>query len=226
MLAVALLGVALLPAGQRIAENRHARAVMCVFGPALKCRTSPHPPWIARLLPGFLSRDLWPRVVDDAAAINSNGRPRQFSDNDLKEIYIFRHLEELSVTDCPITDRGLAYVVRLRELKTLGLAGTKVTDEGLRAIAGMQSIEMLVLSRTAVTDDGLRYIANMPNLRSLSLRRTGITDRAATILGSMPALKGLVVTDTGLTVAGAAALRKLMPHASISADVLKGTGVE
>ena len=171
----------------------------------------PAPPgW--RLCCRSAPREFWPRYGDRVVRIGANGQQNAFSDDDLKDLRLFRHLRELRIPGSLITDRGVEYIVPLRGLKALDLSGSKITDAGLKKIAMIRSLELLGLPETAVTDEGIRHLVALPRLKVLWLSGTKVTDRAAETIGQIKTLEQVSVNQTGFTLAGGTVLRKLLPN--------------
>ena len=56
------------------------------------------------------------------------------TDNDLQPLAVFGKLQVLNLSNTPITDNGVIYLIRLHGLKALHLKNTQITDEGIRRL--------------------------------------------------------------------------------------------
>jgi hypothetical protein len=113
-------------------------------------------------------------------------------------------LQELDLSDNPITDAGLACLDGLSQLKTLDLRNTRITDAGLKHLARCGSLEQLHLNGTPITDAGLAELKSLTALRALTLGNTRITDEGlkhVQAFGQLQrlALFGTAITDEGLS---------------------------
>jgi tetratricopeptide (TPR) repeat protein len=95
---------------------------------------------------------------------NTVGRGQDFTgilhgegvrNRDLAELAGIEVVTFLNLSNCPVTDAGLAALGHLTRLKNLNLSGTKITDAGLSHLKGLPSLEKLDVDGTAVTDAGL-----------------------------------------------------------------------
>ncbi len=112
-------------------------------------------------------------------------------DADLEILADLPELQELCVSNVPISDAGLQHVLKLHSLEVLELANTAV--QGTDSIRNLAKLKCLMLNNTAVTDDGIKHLASLKNLRRLALGDTRITDQA--ILELRPFKARRVVSD-------------------------------
>jgi hypothetical protein len=144
-------------------------------------------------------------------------RDTKASDDDLKVLSKLPALENLDLTNAPITGAGLAHLRGLRNLQHLGLWNTKVDDAGLEHLARLTKLQSLVLDGTRVTDAGLEYLAGLTDLEGwLDLSGTGVTDVGLKHLEKLTKLRNLNLRKTAVTWAGAAKLRESLKEADIS----------
>jgi hypothetical protein len=72
---------------------------------------------------------------------------------------------QLALIDAPLTDAGVARLLRLAGLTRLNLSGTAVSDAGLDLLGTLTNLCWVGVERTAVTDEGIaRLKARLPNL--------------------------------------------------------------
>ncbi len=81
----------------------------------------------------------------------------------------FPQLENLDLSDNPLTNKGMEGLARLKNLRRLLLRDALVTDDGLKAIAGLTNLEELDLSGVRITDTGIEYLRNLKAMRRLNL---------------------------------------------------------
>jgi len=82
------------------------------------------------------------------------------TDRDLASLRDLPDLHELAITDAPITDAGLEYLLHLHRLRWLWLGRTGITDRGLEALSPLRLIGLSVIG-TAITDDGILRFARL-----------------------------------------------------------------
>jgi hypothetical protein len=82
----------------------------------------------------------------------------------------------LVLSNCPVSDRGLAGLASADNLVWLQIDGTKVTDAALPHISNLTSLERLDLHGTRVSDEGVRSLLHLSNLRSVRLDGTAVTE--------------------------------------------------
>lgn len=81
---------------------------------------------------------------------------------DLTGFQYFPKLKELSLSETPVDDAGLASASRLTELTTLNLTGTKVTDAGLSYLQPLKKLTHLRLTETNTSSDAISALEKMP----------------------------------------------------------------
>ena len=76
-------------------------------------------------------------------------------------------LEELDLSRCDITDKGLEALRGHKMLRTLWLTGnTGITNEGLTILASLPRLELTDISETSITEDGWKnLVSKSPRLR-------------------------------------------------------------
>ncbi len=69
-------------------------------------------------------------------------------------------LQELDLSDTPITDKGLEILgsMDFPQLKSLTLEGTDISDKGLSHLENLHSLEFIGLAKTKVTKNGARHL--------------------------------------------------------------------
>lgn len=96
-------------------------------------------------------------------------------DDDLQQLHLFEHLQQLNLGGTRITNAALDHLVPAGELEYLGLMGTRIDDDGLSKIAELPSLRFLGLAGTDVTDAGLESLSRIQTLEAINLRSTDVT---------------------------------------------------
>ncbi|HLH28156.1 MAG TPA: sigma-70 family RNA polymerase sigma factor, partial [Acidimicrobiales bacterium] len=115
------------------------------------------------------------RVERDVVSVNLVAT--SVTNNDLKLLSFFPHLQVLHLHHNAIGDAGVANLQGLENLTTLDLFDTRITDASLVHLAEwMPFLQELELSDTKVTDAGLLHLKGLKHLRRLDVRKTTITE--------------------------------------------------
>jgi len=101
-------------------------------------------------------------------------------------------LKALDLTNIPLNDESIRYLIRLEGLEALGLSGSALTTQGMKYLAThavfKSTLKCLKLCFTEqLTDDCLQYISQFPHLTELDLWGTKLT---------LPALLSLMSYET------------------------------
>src|SRR5262249_28807628 len=122
------------------------------------------PQWLRRIWPHqdfpFFRRVTWARVGSD---------PSRFDDESLVAISQLNRLRVLEISDCAVTDAGLAHLGRCSDLECLNLSGTKITDTGIIYLSGLRGLCRLNLSGTAITDTAIDTITRLDALEDVDI---------------------------------------------------------
>jgi Leucine rich repeat len=163
--------------------------------------------------------------------VTYNHRSWQSGSRDLELRILPRllNVESLSLSECPVTEQGLAILRGLDHLKSLNLARlehlrygsplTGLSDGCLMPIQGLSQLQNLTLSGNRITNDGLALLARMPALESLDLDATDITDAGLVHLQGLKKLKSLSLGGTLVTPQAARRLQSALPGLEISFDI-------
>lgn len=142
----------------------------------------------------------------------------RLTDDDLIVLSKFSSLENVGLNGTPITDAGLVHVGTIVSLQQLELAVTRVTGDGIEQLKNLKQLQTLRLASTAVGDEGVRHLTDLPSLEVLVLFKCPVTDRSVDSLASMTHLKSLSIRQTEITPEGIARLQQLLPSCEINAD--------
>ena len=159
---------------------------------------------------GLILRD--PDDVAKLAALNE-GISLDLATSGIDDVGLARlrpsadHLVFLRLSDCPITDEGLANLADATHLRVLLLDGTGITDAGLAHLTNLTELEDLILQETAVTDAGLVHLRTLGKLRQIIFWKTGVSDDGARMLGRLPNLRLIVLPSDNAAGARPSGLR-------------------
>jgi Leucine-rich repeat (LRR) protein len=150
---------------------------------------------------------------------------RSFDDRGTEHLERLKHLKELWLFRCPVSDDTLRHISGLHELEFLMLEGTEVSDPGMVHLTGLHKLKRLILARTKISDAGLESLRNLDKLESLMLGETKVTDDGLPVLAELTELKDLHLFPTEITDEGLVHLRSLQnlkrlsigPHISVEA---------
>jgi internalin A len=82
----------------------------------------------------------------------------------------------LHLDGSPITDEGVSHFARrLTHLQTLSMSDTPITDRALHYLAGLQKLNSLRVKNTNVTDEGAEVLRSLPMLQRLEVGGTQIS---------------------------------------------------
>lgn len=120
-------------------------------------------------------------------------------------------LEELNLTLTNVSDEGLTHLAPLTELRILGLASTQCKGSGFSKLHALQKLENVNLHFTPVDDQGLKELAALPISGRLWFAHTRFTDTGAACLGSLRQLRtcGMGSNAAGSSGEAVAVLRAL-----------------
>lgn len=124
------------------------------------------------------------------------------TDNGLSALASQRTISSLHLTDCDVSNEGVAELLMNNPVSVVSLSGTSIDPSILANISSPKSVVFLELARTRITDLGLASLTQMTNLHYLDLSDTIITDDTATVLSKMPWLRSVDVSRTRVTKRG------------------------
>lgn len=88
------------------------------------------------------------------------------TDQDLKQLENFKHLQRLIISRTDFTDSHLEYLEGLKQVRWLYLYCPKVTNAGLKHLEGLRNLRILSLRSSKVTDAGVAELQkSLPNCR-------------------------------------------------------------
>ena len=164
-------------------------------------------------------------------AVTSKGHSwlKPSRDPDLQLLPLLWNLESLNLTECDITEQGLAPLARLTQLRELSLVNLHhirygsgppgLSDACLIPLQRLTSLQSMNLSGNRITDSGLALLSGLTNLETLDLDATDVTDSGLVQLQSLKQLKVLSLAGTKVTPQGVKALQSAMPGLEINTDM-------
>ena len=123
-------------------------------------------------------------------------------------------LQTLHLARTRVTDLG-PLAGSLDNLIWLDLSGTPITDEGLAPLVRSTNLSFLLLQDVAITDAGLAHLRRASKIDSLLLDRTPITDAGIDALPQFFRLTSISLTKTKVSSDRVAKLRQEYPHAGV-----------
>lgn len=114
---------------------------------------------------------------------------RRLTDAGLRQLPRLPHLQQLNLSGCSFTDRGLEMLRQLPELRIFELHWHQiVSDAGLAHLAGCERLERVDLMGSPVGDGVITALAGKRHLRHLKTG-TRVTDAALPLLHQFPIFK-------------------------------------
>jgi Zn-dependent protease len=123
----------------------------------------------------------------------------------------FGALEVLELTGNPVNGSVLAPLARGGRLKILDVRRTRLNDAGLAHVGRLTSLTWLVIAETDVTDAGMAHLAGLTSLVRLDLSATAVTDAGLLRLRGLTSLEEITVSGSKATWQGTLRLQKLLP---------------
>jgi len=133
-----------------------------------------------------------------------------------------RTLQQLSLMNTAVDDRGAVHLAGMASLRRLFVWGTAITDESMKAIGGLENLETLYLNRTKVTDAGLDALRNLKRLKILWVSETAVGDAGMAALVDLP-LSRITIDETQVGDAGLVTLSRIPTLVAISVRKAKIT---
>ncbi len=81
------------------------------------------------------------------------------SDASMSSIAAMDDLTELDLTECKVTDRGIAELAKHRSLRKLWIGGTQVSDKSIEVLSSIPKLESLIYEGSAITPQGFAQLA-------------------------------------------------------------------
>jgi hypothetical protein len=127
----------------------------------------------------------------------------------------------LVLTNCPVTDAGLAHIAEMKSLRGLHLPGCSgITPAAAAVVSGHPTVSNLVLPPAWVKDPAaFKAMLTNPRLAAIVIGQQQATDAACGLLARHPAVEQLSFSPqgtAGLTNAGLASLATLPKLAKLS----------
>jgi hypothetical protein len=133
----------------------------------------------------------------------------KFDDRGTEHLRRLKHVKELWLFSCPISDETLRHISGLQDLEILMLGETKVSDSGMEHLGGLHKLRWLNLLRTQVSDAGLESLLKLDELEYLNLGGTKVTNAGLPAIAELTRLNHLDLSGTNITDEGLIYLRSL-----------------
>jgi hypothetical protein len=131
-------------------------------------------------------------------------------DTDLAKIRQFSHLEILMIENCPrISESGLVRGIHGATVQNLALTNVPITCKVLREVQQLPNLQMLQIVSDHVTDEDLTELNGLNGLNVLWLYAPNVTDQGLAHLESLTGLNRLVLDCPRVTDKGLARLKRL-----------------
>lgn len=147
--------------------------------------------------------------------------PSEF-DEALSSIEGFQSIQEVSITDAPVTDAALRHLRGLTGLRTLRIIGEGVTDKGLENLRGLVRLQHLELEGN-FDSTGLACLHDSSELTEIGLSGPRITDDSLMHLLALPRLEIIMFGENAVTKKGLETLKGLTHLKEV--DFLEGSRV-
>ena len=126
-------------------------------------------------------------------------------------------LEELSLSYCRHTSKGLADLKGLTNLRVFESVRTRLDDKAVPYLMGFAKLRRLNLDYTGLSDKGLAAL-QLPELEELRLDTADLTDAAVETLAKFPKLRSVNLYHTLITEAGYNKLKAAKPQLEVVFD--------
>ncbi|MFO0905521.1 MAG: SUMF1/EgtB/PvdO family nonheme iron enzyme [Pirellulales bacterium] len=126
--------------------------------------------------------------------------------DDRLDLSPFPELEELGLSNLPLSDAFAPQLAKLTNLRSLDLSGTKFTDASAPSLAALTGLQYFN-APPASGDETLRQLESAP-LRGLNIASTQFTEKSATSLAKWTGLQSVHLDGPGLADAHVETLAK------------------
>lgn len=121
-------------------------------------------------------------------------------------------MQKLRISDCGVTDAGVAAIGTLSQLQEVEVLSTKVTGVGFARLAHLTTLRRISVEGCPVTDEGLLGIARCQSIERLAVEGSAVTDQGLKEMGRLPSLRMLFLRNTRLTLAGLQSIQEGCPR--------------
>ncbi|MCA9117903.1 MAG: hypothetical protein KDA79_22685 [Planctomycetaceae bacterium] len=135
-----------------------------------------------------------------------------------------KHLDELSLYACRISDECVAELASCTSLGSVALWNSPVNGACLESLSRLPELVALDLDGTTVQAEQLKYLADYPKLESLDLTNTSLTDEAIPHLERCRKLTVLLLSGSRITADGLKRLKASLPGCEVAHDIAESPG--
>lgn len=141
----------------------------------------------------------------------------QIDDSAFADCHSAAKLEELRISDCPISDAAGALIGRCPAISTLFVGGTDAGDRFVRGLANLSRLRCLGMPGTKITLESVKILYSTAlQLEELNLSECRLGDECVATLSAMRRLSSLDVERTSISAAGLRRLKAALPHTEIN----------
>ena len=142
----------------------------------------------------------------------------------------FPRLEELDVSENPLTGKLWTMLENIRSLKELNLTQTQFSNQTVPLLKTFTALEVLVLSDTTVSDEAVDVLLKLPALMQLGISRTKMTVKGVLAVLQSPSLiglgiEGLLLTDDDMAAIAESGKRQIR-HIGLKDNLLTDRSAE
>ena len=151
------------------------------------------------------------RTLGDLPQLRSGSTSgmRPITDAGLAHLVKLERLDGLNISRTKVTDAGMVHVGKMKSLTMLRMDGLKLTDKGLAQLKGLTNLWLFAAGGSDITDKGLEHIAAFKKLDLLGLDGTKVTDAGMKHIVGLSKLTRLSLQNTAITDTGAKELHAL-----------------
>jgi hypothetical protein len=169
--------------------------------------------------PALLRNLLGENFFSEVYAVYHNNAT--LSDDEIKLLERFPHLQDLNLSGCHISAVGFARIANLTSLRDLALGGIRppageLAGFDFRQLKALTQLTGLALGNTSVSDRDLPHLKELTQLTNLFLYDTNVTDAGLEELKGLIHLRILAVDNPNVTPEGEKRIRAALPNCSLA----------
>jgi hypothetical protein len=128
----------------------------------------------------------------------------------------FRRLTDVNLHRMPATDEHLRMISQFPHLETVVNNGSKVTDAGLKYLSGMSKLWWLEMEWINIGDEGLADLKDLPSLKTLRLTDSRVSNEGVKqALARFKNLQEIWIDRTRVTPQEAKSIREAWPTVQV-----------
>ncbi|MBX9671018.1 MAG: protein kinase [Candidatus Obscuribacterales bacterium] len=99
------------------------------------------------------------------------------NDASLLRLKDLNQLVSVILSNCSITDKGVATISHLKQIASLDLGRTDITDASIPHLLKLEDLEVVRITDNHLSIDAVRKLAQLPRVYSISVDRCGFSDK-------------------------------------------------